>query len=311
MQQPKTLLPSTRLSDTDTVFKEQIKKADEEIQAFKKENDILAKQASELKRPQYFDVLEKLQQQISTFEAQLNTLSFNLEAVQQKTNKLSSEIVAVDYLKEKSKPFPFEYFKSVLDELQERYKSLVLQIEQMSNENGDPQLLIPSIKNMFASLEWLEHTYKNLHEHVQLLSTEYDRIKLQHNVMDQGGLHIQEYAHSLTPEKNTMMNQQQPPLAFNTQARPMSQFGGFNQQQPQQNQFGGFNQTQPTQPAFKSGFGQQNTTAGFGQQNTTAGFGQQNTTAGFGQQNTTSGFSGFGQQPATSNQSTGFTFGKR
>eukprot|EP00835_Amoeboradix_gromovi_P000152 NODE_5_length_49639_cov_0.484336.p14 type:complete len:295 gc:universal NODE_5_length_49639_cov_0.484336:43869-42985(-) len=279
MQQPVHMLPTTRLSDTDPNFKAQVKKADEDIQAFKKENDILSKQTKELKelkRPQHFALLEQLGQQLESFQSQLGTLNFNVDLIQQKTNSLSCEIVAVEYLKEKSKPFPFEYFNTVLSDLQQRFKELVDLVDQFANENGDPQLIIPSIKNMFASLEWLEQNHKALHEHVQQLTSEYDRIKLQHNVMDHGGMRIQEYANALTPAKQL----QQQPMPFNTQAR--TSFG--------------------TAPTFgqgaTSGFG---TTGGFGQ-NSTSGFGQQPSNTGFGQSNV----SGFGQQPNRPSINTSF-----
>ena len=286
------MLPTTRLNETNEQFKQQIKKADEDIQKFKKENDILTKQASELIRPQYFEVLEKLQHQIEAFESQLSTLQFNLDIMQQKTNKLSCEIVAVDYLKEKSKPFPKSYFVMVLDELKSNYADLTTMIEQNETATEDPKMIIPAIKNMYGSLEWLEQTYKSLHEHVQTMSSEYDRIKLQHNVMDQGGLKIQEYAQSLTPSKNL-----QP---FNTTANPtFGQSNSFGQPAttsfgPATNSFG--------QPAAT--FGQPTTT--FGQPATTNSFGQP--TNSFGQPATTFGqpTNSFGQ-PATSS---GFSFGQ-
>ena len=312
-------LPTTRLSECDQTFKDQIKKADLEIQAFKKENEILRKQTEDLKtekrRPLYFDILERLQQQITTFESQLSSLSFNLDVMQQKTNSLSCEVVAVDYLKEKGKPYPFTFFKTVFDELNQRFKEVRELLDQSSSENGDPQLIIPSIKQMFASLEWLEQNYKGMHEHIQILSSEYDRIKLQHNVMDHGGLRIQEYAHSLTPAKTV-----QPPVAFgqaptfNTQARPSFGLTGQTQSSGfgfgQTGTSGGFGTTTGTTGTTggfgtTSGFGQTTgtTTGGFGNKST--GFGQQPQQTGFGQPSNTGGFgqtqrpSGFGQQSST------------
>eukprot|EP00834_Sanchytrium_tribonematis_P002980 NODE_104_length_19294_cov_0.449179.p11 type:complete len:284 gc:universal NODE_104_length_19294_cov_0.449179:17572-16721(-) len=278
------ILPNTRLGDiNDPNFKEQIKKADADIQNFKKENDILSKQTTAIKRPQYFEILENLKSQISAFESQLSTLQFNVDICQRKTNQLSGDIVAVEYLKEKSKPFPMDYYKNVFGELESRLKELQDLVEQFGSENGDPQLIIPSIKHMFASLEWLEQSYKGLHEHVQNISTEYERIKLQYNVMDASGLRIQEYANTLTPAKSSFQNIPSNNNSMQTSfGLPKSNFSGFggtstalNQQNG--NSFGtttGFNLNNSQQPVSTS-FGGFTNSNSFGQtQPTSFGFGK-------------------------------------